>query len=90
MYFDEFVKLAHDVTSELFVSIFNCIYEYVPCVKNFFLMRAKYIQFLQSDISKERGITFKPYTHTVLMPPITKKMKDHISVIEEKRKSSKP
>lgn len=43
MYFDEFVKVAHEDTSELFVSIFNCIYECVPCVKNFFLMRAKYV-----------------------------------------------
>lgn len=42
MYFDEFIKVAKDDTSELFVSIFNCIYECVPCVKNFFIMRAKY------------------------------------------------
>ena len=42
MYFDEFMKVAEGDTSELFVSIFNCIYECVPCVKNFFIMRHKY------------------------------------------------
>ena len=26
MYFDEFQKLASDVTSELFVCVYNCIY----------------------------------------------------------------
>ena len=26
MYFDEFVRLAEDVTSELFICIYNCIY----------------------------------------------------------------
>jgi Ca2+-binding EF-hand superfamily protein len=46
IYFDEFVQLAKEVTSELFLCIFNCIYEYVPCVKNFFLMKAKYKEFL--------------------------------------------
>ena len=46
MYFDEFIKLAMDVTSELFTCIYNCIYKYVPCVKNFLILRDNYFQFL--------------------------------------------
>ena len=87
MYFDEFVKVAHEDTSELFVSIFNCIYECVPCVKNFFLMRSQYVKFLQSGGCLEKGIVFKPYTYTVLMPPVTDKMKFYISEYEEKKKT---
>jgi Ca2+-binding EF-hand superfamily protein len=42
IYFDEFKKLAEEVTSELFVCIYNCIYQYIPCVKNFLVMKEKY------------------------------------------------
>lgn len=48
IYFDEFVKLAKEVTSELFVCVYDCIYRYIPCVKNFLIMRANYLEFLQS------------------------------------------
>ena len=33
------------------------------------------------------GITYKPYTYTVLMPPVTDKMKQHISEFEDKKKN---
>lgn len=42
MYFEEFKKLSEECTSELFVSIFDCIYNFVPCVKNFMVMRANF------------------------------------------------
>ena len=48
MYFDEFQKLASEVTSELFACVYNCIYSYVPCVKNFLIMRENYVSFLKS------------------------------------------
>ena len=83
MYFDEFQKLATDVTSELFACVYNCIYQYVPCVKNFLLMRENYMAFLKSSKAKSFRIEFKPYTHTVLMPPVSKKMLDKISDFDE-------
>ena len=46
MYFDEFYRLALDVTSELFLCIYDCIYQFVPCVKNFLTLRKNYINFL--------------------------------------------
>ena len=35
MYFDEFKLLAEEVTSELFVCVYNCIYQYIPCIRTF-------------------------------------------------------
>ena len=46
MYFDEFKSLALDVTSELFMAIYDCVYQYIPCVKNFLIMRANYKKIL--------------------------------------------
>jgi len=51
LYFDEFFSLATDVTSELFLSIYDCLYHNIPCVKNFLLLRRNYLQFLQSSAS---------------------------------------
>ena len=89
MYFDEFQKLASDVTSELFVCVYNCIYQYVPCVKNFLMLRENYITYLKGPKSKQLGIEFKPYTHTILMPPVLKKMLDKISEVDELPKNNK-
>ena len=58
MYFDEFQKLAKEVTSELFLCVYNCIYQYVPCVKNFLIMRENYLSFLKSKNSENLGIKF--------------------------------
>ena len=52
-------------------------------------MRENYVQFLKSQEAKELGIEFKPYTYTVLMPPVTKKMLDKISEMEELPKNNK-
>ena len=46
MFFDEFCKYNIDVNSDLFVSIYDCIYQYIPCASNFLLMRANYKTFL--------------------------------------------
>ena len=46
IFFDEFLKITESVTSELFVSIFDCIYQCCPLVKNFFIMRANYLHLL--------------------------------------------
>mmetsp|Transcript_17644 Transcript_17644/g.27301 ORF Transcript_17644/g.27301 Transcript_17644/m.27301 type:complete len:156 (-) Transcript_17644:603-1070(-) len=39
IFFDEFVSIAKEYTSELFFAVFSCIYNYVPCSKNVFFMR---------------------------------------------------
>ena len=46
MYFDEFQKLSTEVTSELFLCVYNCIYQYVPCVKNFLMLRENFQSYL--------------------------------------------
>lgn len=46
IYFDEFCALATQVTSELFLAVYDCIYQYIPCVKNFCIMRAHFKLFL--------------------------------------------
>ena len=43
IYFDEYVKIAKEITSELFVSVFDCIYKCIPCVKNFLILRSNYL-----------------------------------------------
>jgi hypothetical protein len=63
MYFDEFKTLATEVTSELFVCIYYCIYQYIPCVKNFLILRENYISYLQSNEAIQKGVVFKPYTY---------------------------
>ena len=74
MYFDEFEKLCTEVTSELYVSIFDSIYQCVPCVKNFLILRHNYQEYLKRNNIEQ----FKP-TFTVLMPPISTKMIDRMS-----------
>jgi len=78
MYFDEFIRLAREVTSELFLCIYDCIYQYVPCVKNFLILRRNYINFLQTTMADHRELKFKPYTYTILMPPVTRKMQERV------------
>ena len=46
MYFDEFVKLCQEVSSDLYTSIFDCFYNYIPCVQNFLLLKAHYKFFI--------------------------------------------
>ena len=88
MYFDEFVRLAEDVTSELFICIYNCIYQYIPCAKNFLIMKENYIKFLKSQMAQEMGVVFMPYTRKILMPPITKKLIDQFSADQEAQPNS--
>ena len=44
---------------------------------------------MKSQEAKEVGIEYKPYTYTVLMPPVTKKMLDKISEMDELPKNNK-
>jgi len=76
MYFDEFVKLAKEVTSELFVVIFDCIYQCVPCVKNFLMLRANFYHFIK--LNMDPCFAVQP-TFTVLMPPTTVKIQERIT-----------
>jgi hypothetical protein len=42
MYFDEFVQFAEEVSSEFVLAVFDSLYQYVPCVKNFLLLKNSY------------------------------------------------
>ena len=48
LYFKEFAELTKRVSSELYFSIFDMIYQFVPCAKSFFLMRRNYMKFLET------------------------------------------
>ena len=77
IYFDEFMKLSRNITSELFFCIYDCIYQYVPCVQTFLLMRENYIdKLIENKLYKE-------YNKLLIFPPITKKNHDRITEIEE-------
>ena len=43
IYFDEFIKITKEITSELYVSIFDCLYSCIPLVKNYIILRNNYI-----------------------------------------------
>lgn len=47
MYFDEFCLIAKTVTSEFFIAIYDCIYNYVPCAKNFLILRSHFNEFIK-------------------------------------------
>ena len=49
IYFDEFVEICEALGSDLYVAIMDCLYKCVPCVKNFYLLRANYIHLLQRE-----------------------------------------
>ena len=83
MYFDEFKTLCNEVTSELFLCVYDCIYQYIPCVRNFLVLRNRYKMFLESKECRKRTVTAKLYSCKILMPPITKKMVDRISEFKE-------
>ena len=46
MYFDEFETFAREVSSELYVAVFDCLYQYVPCIQNFFMIKTNFMQML--------------------------------------------
>lgn len=73
LYFGEFCKLCTEVTSELYMVIFDQIYQHVPLVKTFFMMRSNFISYLASQ-----NIQFPAPNLLVLMPPITNKMVDRV------------
>ena len=80
MYFDEFIDLAKEVTSDLFLCIYDCIYSYIPLVQNFLLMRAHYKNYLETSIQLrvEADFEYRAYTYQILMPPVLKKNLDKI------------
>lgn len=65
MYFDEYMTLAKEVTSDLFLCIYDCIYSYIPLVHNFQLMRAQYKHYLETNMQLAHScdFEFKSYTY---------------------------
>lgn len=82
MYFDEFCTLAKDVTSELFVSIYDCVYNCIPCVKNFLQMRCKFQDMLMRQ-HRQEGQPLPIYTYQYVQPPITCKTREKFEVQDE-------
>lgn len=77
IYFDEFVKLSETLGSELYVAVIDCIYKCVPCVKNFFLIRANYIHMLEKE---DLLFGWRPNL-TVLAPVYLKKINDRLQQV---------
>jgi len=42
MYFDEFVYITERITSELYFCVIDALYQYIPLVHNFFILRAHF------------------------------------------------
>lgn len=77
MYFDEFKSLATCKTSELFLAIYDCIYQYIPCVKNFLILKANYKKMIMKEVLLSNK---NPYNLIELKPPSTRKMVKRIIV----------
>jgi len=74
IYFDEFICITEALGSELYVAVMDCIYKCVPCVKNFFLLRANFINILDN---RELLSGWRP-NMTVLAPVYLKKINDRL------------
>lgn len=78
MYFDEFVEFAEEVSCEFVYCVFDSFYHYIPCVQNFLVMRANYIQLLKSNLTGARTGYQEP-TFTTLKPPLSEKLVDKVT-----------
>ena len=47
IYFNEFAELAERGTSEFVFSIFDTLYQCIPCLQNHLIMRANYLELLK-------------------------------------------
>ena len=74
MYFNEFKQLALTEASDLFLAIYDTIYQCIPCANNFLVMRENYKQILQSKAANDCGISFVQYTQQYLVNPVLDKM----------------
>jgi hypothetical protein len=84
MYFDEFVQFNTQVSSELFLSIFDCLHQCVPCAQNFFILKANYLKVLQRKSlepdSQVKCIVPKCFE---LPPPLSDKMLNRVTQFEK-------
>ena len=77
MYFDEFVQLTEEVTSEFMFAILDTLYQYVPCIQNFCMLKANYTHLLKTQLSESsEAIKYVQPTATVLAPPLSDKALD--------------
>jgi hypothetical protein len=74
MYFDEFCTFTKDVSCDLYMSIIDQFYQFVPCARQFLVMRANFLAYLK----KQKILYPKPNLLT-LMPPVTSKLQDRIT-----------
>ncbi len=61
MYFDEFVEFTEVISSEFMFAIFDCLYQCVPCVKNFFTLRSNYLNLLRErkEVKDDNGVRIR-------------------------------
>lgn len=85
LYFDEFCALTEKVTSELFLAVYDCIHQCVPCVKNFLTLRTNFKAFVNTQ--EENGIPRADYQYLTLAPPISDKMVQRMSVLPVKHEA---
>ena len=78
IYFEEFCCINIQVCSDLYMAVFDCIYNCVPCVKNAFALKTNYY----SMVSMETGEKVEQQYKT-LAKPILKKLLEKLEVEEE-------
>ena len=82
IYFDEYVRITKEITSELHVSVYDCFYKCVPCIKNFLLLRSNYIQVLNDQFNIKLH-----QSKLTLSPPVTSKMREKfVNIVEKEEK----
>lgn len=70
MFYDEFVDLCEEVTSEMFFAIFDALYQCVPCMQNFCRMRHIFLETLKS----KQADTFEEPEYITLPMPVSTKL----------------
>ena len=81
MYFEEFCSFTQEVCSDLYLAVFDSLFQYVPCVKNFMILRANYLNILNEDFSNV--LPQKPSTFTQLPRPLCSKFIEKIINLDD-------
>lgn len=77
MYFDEFVQLTEEVTSEFMFAILDTLYQYVPCIQNYCMLKANYTHLLKTQLAESSDeIKYVQPTAVTLAPPLSDKAVD--------------
>ena len=78
MFFDEFTQFCKEISSELFVAIFDPLYEYVPCIQNYMILRANYQKLLTQDLAWKLQVQ-PNHSFIELPPPLSTKQLEKVT-----------